>query len=121
MSHSQFHSIDCLYLDMHGLIFETSVWLLAGSTRLLVPTGWIAARSENEFAARLKRTHQSLPTPIVQFVHSVVSVFWLGLLVDKAVQTKGSRIPTASRMNREVDAGEDSLILVVYLNRSLIA
>ena len=36
MSHSQFHSIDCLYLDMHGLIFETSVWLLAGSTRLLV-------------------------------------------------------------------------------------
>ena len=25
MSHSQFHSIDRLYLDMHGLIFETSV------------------------------------------------------------------------------------------------
>ena len=25
MSHSQFHCIDCLYLDMHGLIFETSV------------------------------------------------------------------------------------------------
>ena len=25
MSHSQFHSINCLYLDMHGLIFETSV------------------------------------------------------------------------------------------------
>ena len=24
-----------LYLDMHGLIFETSIWLLAGSTRLL--------------------------------------------------------------------------------------
>ena len=23
----------CLYLDMHGLIFETSIWLLAGSTR----------------------------------------------------------------------------------------
>ena len=35
MSHSQFHSIDRLYLHMHGLIFETSVWLLAGSTRLL--------------------------------------------------------------------------------------
>ena len=34
MSHSQFHSINCLYLDMHGLIFETSVWLLAESTRL---------------------------------------------------------------------------------------
>ena len=35
MSHSQFHSINCLYLDMHGLIFETSIWLLAGSTRFL--------------------------------------------------------------------------------------
>ena len=35
MSHSQFHSIKRLYLDMHGLIFETSVWLLAESTRLL--------------------------------------------------------------------------------------
>ena len=23
-----------LYLDLHGLIFETSIWLLAGSTRL---------------------------------------------------------------------------------------
>ena len=33
MSHSQFHSINSLYLDMHGLIFETSIWLLAGSTR----------------------------------------------------------------------------------------
>ena len=35
MSHSQFHSKNCFYLDMHGLIFETSIWLLAGSTRLL--------------------------------------------------------------------------------------
>ena len=34
MSHSQFHSI-LLYLDMHGLVLETSIWLLAGSTRLL--------------------------------------------------------------------------------------
>ena len=25
----------CLYWDMHGLIFETSIWLLAGSTRFL--------------------------------------------------------------------------------------
>ena len=24
-----------LYLDLHGLIFETSIWLLAGSTRLV--------------------------------------------------------------------------------------
>ena len=28
-------SVKFLYLDMHGLIFETSVWLLAESTRLL--------------------------------------------------------------------------------------
>ena len=27
-----------LYLDMHGLIFETSIWLLAGSTRYLAET-----------------------------------------------------------------------------------
>jgi hypothetical protein len=25
MSHSQFHNISSLYLDMHGLIFETSI------------------------------------------------------------------------------------------------
>ena len=36
MSHSQFHSTTCLYLDMHGLIFRTSIWLLAGSTRYLI-------------------------------------------------------------------------------------
>jgi hypothetical protein len=38
MSHSQFHSTTCLYLDMHGLIFRTSIWLLAGSTRYLIHT-----------------------------------------------------------------------------------
>ena len=32
MSHSQFRFR--LYLDMHGLIFETSVWLLAESTEI---------------------------------------------------------------------------------------
>jgi hypothetical protein len=30
-----------LYLDMHGLIFETSVWLLAESTRLLSLPQWL--------------------------------------------------------------------------------
>ena len=34
MSYSQFCRIKSLYLDLHGLIFETSIWLLAGSTRL---------------------------------------------------------------------------------------
>ena len=33
MSHSQFNRIKSLYLDMHGLIFETSIWLLAESTK----------------------------------------------------------------------------------------
>ena len=28
-----------LYWDMHGLIFETSIWLLAGSTRFLLSNG----------------------------------------------------------------------------------
>ena len=36
MSHSQFHSIKCLYLDMHGLIFEISTSVQAGSTRYLI-------------------------------------------------------------------------------------
>ena len=35
MSRPQSRNIICLYLDMHGLVFETSIWLLAGSTRLL--------------------------------------------------------------------------------------
>ena len=33
MSHSQIHRSMGLFLDMHGLIFETSIWHLAGSTR----------------------------------------------------------------------------------------
>ena len=36
MSYSQFCRIKSLYLDLHGLIFETSIWLLAGSTRLVL-------------------------------------------------------------------------------------
>jgi len=36
MSHLQFRRIRCLYLDLHGLVFETSIWLLAGSTRYLM-------------------------------------------------------------------------------------
>ena len=36
MSRPQSQSIISLYLDMHGLVFKTSIWLLAGSTRLLV-------------------------------------------------------------------------------------
>ena len=33
MSNSQFNYVANLYTHMHGLIFETSIWLLAGSTR----------------------------------------------------------------------------------------
>lgn len=33
MSHSQFHCTGRAYLHVHGLIFETSICLLAGSTR----------------------------------------------------------------------------------------
>ena len=38
MSHSQFQVFNFLHLHMHGLIFETSVSLLAESTRLLSNT-----------------------------------------------------------------------------------
>jgi len=33
MSRPQSRCLNRLNLDMHGLIFETSIWLLAGSTR----------------------------------------------------------------------------------------
>ena len=32
MIRMQFHNTKCLYLDMHDLIFEASISLLAGST-----------------------------------------------------------------------------------------
>ena len=57
MSHSQFHSTSCLYLDMHGLIFETSVWLLAGSTRLLSSIGgWGKDKVFSPLASHIVRT-----------------------------------------------------------------
>ena len=40
-----------LYWDMHGLIFETSIWLLAGSTRFL----WRNQRSRRDWFARCNR------------------------------------------------------------------
>ncbi len=52
MSHSQFHCI-MLYLDVHGLIFEISVWLLAGSTRLLYGWGGVLRCGEAEVHATL--------------------------------------------------------------------
>ena len=38
MSHPQSRFFVHLYLGMHGLIFNTSIWLLAGSTRYPIPT-----------------------------------------------------------------------------------
>lgn len=59
MSHSQFHCISRLYLDMHGLIFETSVWLLAGSTRLLtLGKHYSFAVFEGEVQKNSKMHHQ---------------------------------------------------------------
>jgi len=51
MSHSQFHCI-LLYLDMHGLIFETSIWLLAESTRFYFHISWIEKQSGNQTRAQ---------------------------------------------------------------------
>ncbi len=44
MSHSQFLCSKSMNLDMHGLIFETSIWLLAGSTRYLSLSVCLRAR-----------------------------------------------------------------------------
>ena len=74
MSHSQFHSIKRLYLDMHGLIFETSVWLLAESTRLL---SW---RNFSSFLANikiLKRKEQEIHICRLtkNFTHSITRIY----------------------------------------------
>ena len=51
MSHLQFRRINCLYLDLHGLVFETSIWLLAGSTRYLMRSPAGSQGGEAEAAA----------------------------------------------------------------------
>ena len=48
---------------MHGLIFETSIWLLAGSTRYLSNYGAISAVS--------RRPAKSCPTAPFQYKHTV--------------------------------------------------
>ena len=48
-----------LHWDMHGLIFETSIWLLAGSTRLLPNQHNLQHHKDTERSAgRLNRIHQ---------------------------------------------------------------
>ena len=81
MSHSQFRRITHFYWDVHGLIFETIMWLLAGSTRFVHHhwskqggSLWKGSRESNFFhprasllspplsAHRLRR--QLLPEPL---------------------------------------------------------
>ena len=71
MSHSQFRCIS-LYLDMHGLVFETSIWLLAGSTRLLSSSSAAQRRPK----ASMRATKQELGLSIV-YVPSTAEVVTL--------------------------------------------
>ena len=82
MSHSQFHSTNCLYLDMHGLIFETSIWLLAGSTRFLQ----LQSAIFNQALARGKR-------PVIKWLLrflSITSIFKTSFKVKAYAFTKPS-------------------------------
>ena len=91
MSHSQFHSIKCLYLDMHGLIFETSIWLLAGSTRFLSyqPTSSAIA----DLANRLDKSTKGYYTMTASSCDSTVTFAWLPMFEPhkQALSTEASR------------------------------
>ena len=83
----------CLYLDMHGLIFETSVWLLAGSTRLLVPTKmWTSGAKNAHGNIAPQRRLIGCPHSMRRFVYlQCLSKFVLTRSRStQAVQTKGS-------------------------------
>ena len=119
MSHSQFHSIDCLYLDMHGLIFETSVWLLAGSTRLLVPTDWTSsgftpggANTPQDQVASIPAYHSTSCIRLEVWIN-LVPISWN--LIFKQSSAKFRKAHSSAHKLRP------DLILVVYLNRSLVA
>ena len=43
-----------LFWHMHGLIFETSIWLLAGSTRFLIFQCWVASHPTVKVYRRLQ-------------------------------------------------------------------
>ena len=60
--------INHLYLDMDGLIFETSVWLLAGSTRLLFLTH-LSPKSEASNSKFITLKRVSLNSEIEWFVN----------------------------------------------------
>ena len=62
MNHSQFHRTNCLYLNMHDLIFETNIWLLTKSIRYLSCPKTLATRdrkrsmlSETKIVRRVMR------------------------------------------------------------------
>ena len=77
MSHSQFHIH--LYLDMHGLVFETSIWLLAGSTRLhgggisAAEANWILPRGlQNLQSLQFEKLHLNISSPIRRMIHALM-------------------------------------------------
>jgi hypothetical protein len=69
-----------LYWDMHGLIFETSIWLLAGSTRLV-----------NE---PLNRCTDALGNP-KPFNHNQFSDYQTEVSRDLALNTNRHRMPSS--------------------------
>ena len=54
-----------LYWDMHGLIFETSIWLLAGSTRFIPKSPFIVTGTESMHTSP-RRLNTIFPTNVVE-------------------------------------------------------
>ena len=71
-----------LYLDMHGLIFETSVWLLAESTRLLLRTRWLGhhvrvnkGMTRHTFALPVRGATCSRTCHVSSFYNGLLAIF----------------------------------------------
>ena len=65
-----------LYWDMHGLIFETSIWLLAGSTRFLrTISGWQRLATTLPVAKGIctKGSHRTNQAQVQRQVHQCVA------------------------------------------------
>ena len=85
-----------LYWDMHGLVFKTSIWLLAGSTRLQLLRTWYCWMISIE----VETARGALELSCVNLVHTWAACFksmWAGC--DKGIisySESGAGVDTAS-------------------------
>ena len=109
MSRPQSHSINRLNLDMHGLILETSIWLLAGSTRFL-RSKLPAETAENPERLRMmKFTNwriwtfvQTLRILLPMHCHSFQVTAWAELFRSQETETLRRMFYHSSQMRCEI-------------------